>query len=320
MKAILFLCRTWSNYGTVKENGFKWGFSMNITMLKTIYPSLTLGKFPDEQQNMEYIWFTADNGMQIGIKKGEISKKEELLIHSLLQKEVKLPNLTEQEKIWSKILFEQVGYNIQAKKYRFIFFQTDGPVKEPELFNEVIKALTPSPILWFNEREGTIIEEIKSSSQQPAKFHELVELLMSDLYVQVSFFISEWLENISDAYHYFHWYKQIAEKSFSYANNKKVVFLKDILPTYLASLLDYSSKTMLANALLKKALDDPELLRTVRVFLESNLNVTETAKKMYLHRNSLQYRIEKFIEWTGIDIKTFEGALVIQLALASLDR
>lgn len=56
--------------------------------------------------------------------------------------------------------------------------------------------------------------------------------------------------------------------------------------------------------------NEPELRKTIKLFIENNSNVTLTAKKLHLHRNSLQYRIDKFIERSGIDIKTYTGALL----------
>lgn len=55
---------------------------------------------------------------------------------------------------------------------------------------------------------------------------------------------------------------------------------------------------------------EAELRKTIKLFIENNSNVTLTAKTLHLHRNSLQYRIDKFIERSGIDIKSYKGALL----------
>jgi DNA-binding PucR family transcriptional regulator len=60
--------------------------------------------------------------------------------------------------------------------------------------------------------------------------------------------------------------------------------------------------------------EDPELFTTIKVFLENNLNASLTAKKLYIHRNTLQYRIDKFIEKTGVQLKDFYGAFTVFLA------
>jgi DNA-binding PucR family transcriptional regulator len=64
--------------------------------------------------------------------------------------------------------------------------------------------------------------------------------------------------------------------------------------------------------------DDGDLLETIKVYLECNLNVSLAAKKLYMHRNSLQYRIEKFIDRTHLDIKHFTGAVSAYLAILAL--
>jgi DNA-binding PucR family transcriptional regulator len=52
--------------------------------------------------------------------------------------------------------------------------------------------------------------------------------------------------------------------------------------------------------------------------MKENLNVSEAAKKLYIHRNSMQYRLEKFSERTGLDIRKFDDAVNIHLAILAL--
>ncbi len=60
---------------------------------------------------------------------------------------------------------------------------------------------------------------------------------------------------------------------------------------------------------------DEETLYTVNKFLENNLNVSETSRQLFLHRNTLVYRIEKLQKSIGLDIRTFEDALTFKIAL-----
>ena len=60
---------------------------------------------------------------------------------------------------------------------------------------------------------------------------------------------------------------------------------------------------------------DDETLTTINKFFENNLNVSETARQLYVHRNTLVYRIEKLEANTGLDIRTFEDALTFKIAL-----
>ena len=60
---------------------------------------------------------------------------------------------------------------------------------------------------------------------------------------------------------------------------------------------------------------DEETLTTINKFFENNLNVSETARKLFVHRNTLVYRLEKIKKITGLDLREFEDAIVFKVAL-----
>ena len=60
---------------------------------------------------------------------------------------------------------------------------------------------------------------------------------------------------------------------------------------------------------------DEETLDTINKFFENNLNVSETARQLFVHRNTLVYRLEKLQKQTGMDIRNFEDALTFKIAL-----
>lgn len=60
---------------------------------------------------------------------------------------------------------------------------------------------------------------------------------------------------------------------------------------------------------------DEETLSTVNLFFENSLNISETARKMYVHRNTFVYRLEKIQKITGLDVRVFDDALTFKIAL-----
>ena len=60
---------------------------------------------------------------------------------------------------------------------------------------------------------------------------------------------------------------------------------------------------------------DEETITTINKFFENNLNVSETSRQLYVHRNTLVYRLEKLQKTTGLDIRVFEDALTFKIAL-----
>ncbi len=60
---------------------------------------------------------------------------------------------------------------------------------------------------------------------------------------------------------------------------------------------------------------DEETLNTLNKFFENNLNVSETSRQLFVHRNTLVYRIEKIQKNTGLDLRSFDDALTFKIAL-----
>ena len=75
---------------------------------------------------------------------------------------------------------------------------------------------------------------------------------------------------------------------------------------------------MFLNEIFKKgSIDslDHETLFTIQKFFENNLNVSETSRKLFVHRNTLVYRLEKIRKLTGLDLRRFDHAIVFKVAL-----
>ena len=60
---------------------------------------------------------------------------------------------------------------------------------------------------------------------------------------------------------------------------------------------------------------DNETLFTIQKFFENNLNISETSRKLFVHRNTLVYRLEKIKKITGLDIREFDHAIIFKVAL-----
>ena len=60
---------------------------------------------------------------------------------------------------------------------------------------------------------------------------------------------------------------------------------------------------------------DEETLLTINKFFENSLNVSETARQLYIHRNTLVYRLDKVHKATGLDLRVFEDAITFEIAL-----
>jgi carbohydrate diacid regulator len=66
---------------------------------------------------------------------------------------------------------------------------------------------------------------------------------------------------------------------------------------------------------IRKVLSDPEELKTCEVFLRNNLNIKAASKELFMHRNTLIYRLEKIRNSTGLDLKKFCDAFVFHILM-----
>ena len=62
-----------------------------------------------------------------------------------------------------------------------------------------------------------------------------------------------------------------------------------------------------------------ETLTTIQKFFENNLNISETARQLYVHRNTLVYRLERLEKIIGLDIRKFDDAMTFKIAMMVLD-
>ncbi|MRG84809.1 PucR family transcriptional regulator [Salinibacillus xinjiangensis] len=297
---------------------------MVLRKLKRLFPSLVVWEPHLELDFDQYIWLEPEAGQRIGIKKAELSEKDiEILSTFLHRVHVEKRQLTDREELWYQILIENnqiVSQPHGLDSFRFVFFQIESNQIDEHLLEEGLKGIfsAPVPLLWFDSQSGILIEEFSTKDQEPVDFDEVIDVLMSDLYLKIQLFVGEQGDDLNQASAEFQWLKDAADYVFTHSV-QRVSHLKESIPLLLVRQLQDEERVRLSNILLKGAKNDEELLRTIRIFLESNSNASEAAKKMYMHRNSLQYRIDKFIEITGIDIKSFEGAVTTYLVLKMLE-
>ena len=67
-----------------------------------------------------------------------------------------------------------------------------------------------------------------------------------------------------------------------------------------------------------EVLEDEEAMSTINKFFENNLNISETARQLYVHRNTLVYRLERIEKEIGLDIRKFDDAMTFRIAVMVL--
>ncbi|WP_010283553.1 PucR family transcriptional regulator [Bacillus timonensis] len=274
----------------------------------------------------QFLWFITDSGTFFGIRKERISTQEASLLSSLFTPYSTFDNdMSDNEAFWYNLLFLQQG-SLSPNQFsfthcRFIQFHIDQPITDQLEFQEAFQALLPGDtiFLWESDTSGVLIETRNEDMIEDVIYEEITVTLTSDFYTDMSLFIGQ-THPLSDNLSSFYKNERVwFQKGMHFLHKQKVYRLHDIMPFLLLERMDIDFRKQLKNVIPEDLQNDQELLETIKVFFESDLNVSNAAKRLYMHRNSLQYRIEKFIEKTGIDIKHFHGAFTTYLAILELE-
>ncbi|MCU9612536.1 helix-turn-helix domain-containing protein [Caldibacillus lycopersici] len=261
-------------------------------------------------------FYDAKTSSYIGMPKTSITEREKLLlesIYTLIENAPVLLNYSASQKLWYEFLVDNgTPPSTSDRRYRLIHFHLDKKENQHN-FSEAIQSFFQKDliIVWINDHTGVVIEEESEDVLVSSDFLSLTEAIISDfsflvdLYIGRFAYINDWLKDyFHREQHYFHTTKSMMPKEHIFTFEKSFPLV--IMATkgeQLGQLLQKEWKEIFQ--------DDMELLSTIKMFLENNSNTSLTAKKLYLHRNSLQYRIDKFIERTSIDIKGFQGAISV---------
>ncbi|MFC4322129.1 PucR family transcriptional regulator [Litchfieldia salsa] len=297
-----------------------------LEKLKNHYKDAFVLGYTVDLKNL-YQWYVSDEGITFGLDIKKISERERSLLSTLFTPiEQRTIQMNEEQKSWFNFLFGSQDSVIINKNYqtcRFIHFQTNKPITEPTDFSEALQAMFPYTIniLWENDRHGIVIDtHFDQKEDFQVNFEEISDTITTDFYITIRFFIGQVYPFHKGLKEDFLWEKTCFNKSLQFLSKRTTFRLHEVLPYIILEELNPLLKQKLTDSVLQELHSDKELLDTVKVFLESNLNVSLAAKKLYMHRNSLQYRIDKFIEKTGIDIKHFQGAITTYLAIINQEQ
>lgn len=289
-----------------------------IQKLRKIYSSLIVHEDKLENFDHNYKWFMTDQNEIIGIDKKEITSKDASLLSTfLIPYDIQFPVLTTEEQKWHEIIHETNSTTAFSLKnpYRFVYFSIQENQIDPSTFKDAIQELFSKqvPILWRNGHEGIIIEE-QTIIEDRIAYDQIIDILMSDLYVRINFFVGPFQENVVHINDDYHTLIKSAQTVLSYSK-KSVVTYVDAVPYLLIDQSDSDLLHEITQTILQEYIDDDDTLKMIETFVQCNLNISETSKELYMHRNSLQYRLDRFLEKTGIDVRQFHHAMAVYLAL-----
>ena len=176
-------------------------------------------------------------------------------------------------------------------------------------------------IININDTDIALVKEIKPSIDEKdldKLANSIVDTLSSEFYTHCSVGIGTIVNNIKDLARSFKEAQTALEVGKVFDTEKPIVSYNNL---GIARLI-YQLPTTLCEMFLKEVFKkgsieslDQETLFTIQKFFENNLNVSETSRKLFVHRNTLVYRLEKIKKLTGLDLREFDDAITFKVAL-----
>ncbi|MGM9986057.1 MAG: PucR family transcriptional regulator [Bacillaceae bacterium] len=296
-----------------------------LTKLKQRYKQeIIINETPEKHS--AYEWFLSEKQDLIGIKKNALSETEyELLTVFLnpIQPNFTTPSQTNEK--WRNFLYGQqtdeenntfIKTTLQnIESIQFLHFHTPKAFFEKEEFQEALTGLiaTPFVIIWKDYSNGVIILYNPQDSKEHLECLQIVSAIQTDFFIDLTFFVGKIYTVTNKLNNQFLFEETCFSHSLKHKNKQSVYTLAHVIPQWIVSHLSPEEKEQFHLNLLGELAQEKELLQTIKVFIECNLNLSLTAKTLFLHRNSVQYRIDRFIQRTGIDIKQFKEALLVYL-------
>lgn len=274
---------------------------------------------PETPSEHLYVFYHDVENEWIGIPKTEVSEKELTLLKNLYTLVDDQPSISPSSANgWYDFLLldgPPPRYPSDSH-FRLIQFHLNKNEASQIEMESALKGFFTEEvsIIWESPRRGIVIEEKKQISLTEEELISMSEILESDFYVKISFFIGKFYPISEQLPLQFHQEKEYFSFGMSYLDTQDFFTFEHVFPSYLSSQLPMELKDRAMKGISEVFMEDPDLFSTIKVFLENNLNASLTAKKLYIHRNTLQYRIDKFTEKTGIGLKDFYGAFTVFLA------
>lgn len=286
--------------------------------LFSLFPSFeTITEYPSKPQKDFYVFQHEEKENWFKINKKEVSKRDYTLLTTLFT-EIKLKTKTDSiSQKW--LLYLENGGNapfFEQKDIRVIQLFFEGQGIDEANFRKASSAFFGDSIhlVSISAKQALIVEVKSCTAHEPETFFSYMSVLESDFYLKVKLYIGKFQTANSHFHSHFKSEKEWFQKAMAHATTKGIYTMEDLFPIHLIEQMPQNTKELLVKEVLIPLAYNQEILQTVRAFFENGLNASVASKKLYIHRNTLQYRLNKFQEITGISLRDFNGALVAYCA------
>lgn len=216
----------------------------------------------------------------------------------------------------------ELRFNGEVSRVVFLVrVQNGSDISAFDVIQNLFPDKTKDYVININETDIALVKEVRAGVQVQ-DFEKLgrsiVDTLSGEFYTQSIVGIGTVVDNVKDLARSFKEAQMALEVGKVFDKESTIVRYDHLgiarliyqLPTTLCEMF-------LREVFVKGSIEslDQETLFTIQRFFENNLNVSETSRKLFVHRNTLVYRLEKIKRLTGLDLREFDDAIVFKVAL-----
>jgi len=216
----------------------------------------------------------------------------------------------------------ELHFNNEDSRAVFVIkFQGSTSTAPYEIIQQIVEGSTRDYVISISEQDIVVVKEVdrtESAEGLLAFAKNVLKAAASDHGAKVLIGISSIVENLKDLARAYKEARVSLEVGKVFDIEQPIMSYENLgigrliyqLPTTLCEIF-------LQEVFKKGSLEslDRETLMTVQSFFENNLNVSETSRKLFVHRNTLVYRLEKIRKLTGLDLREFDHAVTFKVAL-----
>ncbi|MGN1122514.1 MAG: PucR family transcriptional regulator, partial [Eubacteriales bacterium] len=217
---------------------------------------------------------------------------------------------------------KELHFDVDAPKaVYFIRFSDKGEVIPYDILQNMFPDKNKDYVISIGENDIVLIREVKRNvegRELEKVAHSIADTISAEFFLHVTIGIGTVAETLKDLSASFRESQVAIEVGKVFDTKRNIINYENLgigrliyqLPTTLCEMF-------LQEVFKKGSLEslDRETLMTIQAFFENNLNVSETSRKLFVHRNTLVYRLEKIRKLTGLDLREFEHAITFKVAL-----